>query len=201
MRHGLAVGGDGVLGLAETLVREAEIVASLDVSGIQAEAGEKGLASIVCAVEVVVGPAEEIPGAGVGGGGPGGEQEPALGVGEVLQQDIVRGDDGEFVGGWVAKRCGIGEGGERVCGAALAEEGGAKQEAGLGIGGGGGDEGAEAGLGGGELAAIEQGACLLEGIEGGAGNGLGGRLRQGEEAECQGSAAERAADSPRVERS
>ncbi len=96
---GLAVGGDGFLGLTEALVGEAEVVTGLDVVGVQAKGGEEGLPGIVRAIEVVVGPAEQIPGVGIRGSGAGGEQKPALGVGEVFQEDVVRGDDGEFVRG------------------------------------------------------------------------------------------------------
>lgn len=178
---GLAVGGDGVFGLAEALVGEAEIVARLDVGGVEVKAGKEGLAGVVGAVEIVVDAAEEVPGVGARGAGAGGEEQPALGVGEVLEQDVVRGDEGEFFGGGRAELCGVGEGGEGVCGAILAEERGAEQEAGFGIGGGGGDEGAEAGLGGGEVAVVKQRAGLLEGSEGEGGDGLGGGVAGEEE--------------------
>ncbi len=91
----------------------------------------------------------------------------------------------------VAKLCGIGKGGERVCGTALAEEGGAEQEAGLGIVRRLDDERAEAAFGSRKLALVQKRTHLLQGVEGERGNDLGGGTGKRGETQRQDAAVER----------
>ena len=177
---GLAIGGKSVFGMAQALFRETEVVPGLDVAGLEAKAGEKGLFSFFGEVEVVVGAAEQIPSVKVGGIGLGGEGEPAPSVGVVLEEDVVRSDGGELVGGGIAERGGVGKGGEGVSRALLAKEDVAEEEAGFGGSGRSGDDGAKAGFGEREVAGGDEGADVVEGVRGERWNGLGDGARDGE---------------------